>query len=295
MSSNRGEDPITTAKQLGEQASYDAERHNSGVVPPTLAALTTTTIITDDPLTLTNVFEASKIKNFLYKVEPNMARLYKPALDLISTTTALFLKSMVEKAVLLEQQQQQDNSRCRQTNEEEQGRAHHLDDADAGDTDPNPKPEHFLITSNHLKRVVSSNHSSLDFLEETYENFKNKDGSVLPSSLKEYIPRVREDKKPQQAKRTANTQITSSGQSESANENEDMKRLKTAVAGTCSSSTFNATSTFNNNNTNNKDASLLLSATTTDDAPLEKAIADAANTKESHILEEIVEDEDDYD
>jgi len=137
-------------------------------------------------------------------------------------------------------------------------------------------------------RPKAISNPSLDFLEETYDNFKDKDGSVLPSSLKQYVPYVRVNKK--RTKRAGNTQT--SGQSNCANENENNnKRLKTVAK---TSSTFNATGTTINANNTDAAASSLLSITT-DDAPLEKAIADAANSKESRILDKIVADEDDYD
>jgi len=198
---------------------------------------------------LTTVFDPTKIKMFLYKEEPNMARLNGPSLDLISTTTALFLKSIIDKSLRLDIGSQQ------------------ITNKDEGQTYPDSKE--FLITSTHLKRAILTS-PSLGFLKETFENFKNKDGSVPVSSLRVYVPPV---KKKQTKNRIANQ--SSPNQSDPEKEISNKRRRKTDA-------------TFN---TYNQETPLFSS----DHAPLEKAIANAANAKGHNIVEKIVADEDDYD
>ena len=132
----------------------------------------------------------------------------------------------------------------------------------------------------------------MEFLQETYENVIDKDGSARVSSLREYIPAVKKVKVKQGNKRGAaanssSSIINQSGNSrdENNNNNNNSKRRRKTDSETCTSSAFI------DSNTNNKDSSLFSS----DDAPLEKAIADATNTKESRMLDKIIADEDDYD
>ena len=277
-SSSRDDKLLTkTEEQEQEQEQQeiipkDADAHNSNDI-----TLLQKQRITTDQL-LTNVFDPSKIKNFLYKEEPNMARLNGPSLDLISTTAALLLKSIVEKAIRLDNDNGSSSSCLQQQQRNNK----------VGDKGP---PEQILITSTHLKRLISSSNPSLEFLQETYENVIDKDGSARVSSLREYIPAVKKVKVKQGNKRGAAANSSSSiinqsdnSRDENNNSNNSKRRRKTDFE-TCTSSAFI------DNNTNNKDSSLFSS----DDAPLEKAIADATNTKESRMLDKIIADEDDYD
>ena len=286
-SSSRDDKLLTKTEQQEQEQEQqqeiipkDDDAHNSND-----ATLLQKQPITTDQL-LTNVFDPSKIKNFLYKEEPNMARLNGPSLDLISTTAALLLKSIVEKAIRLDNdngsssslQQQQEQQQQRNNKEGEKG-----------------PPEQILITSTHLKRLISSSNPSLEFLQETYENVIDKDGSARVSSLREYIPAVKKVKVKQGNKRGAAANSSSSiiNQSDNSkdennnnnNNNNNSKRRRKTDSGTCTSSAFI------DSNTDSKDSSLFSS----DDAPLEKAIADATNTKESRMLDTIIADEDDYD
>lgn len=119
--------------------------------------------------TLTTVLDPSKIKVFLYKEEPNLARLNGQSLELISTTIALFLKSIIETSTRLDTCCQKKIKRSRY------------------DEEPTQQPTEFLITSTHLMRVISTN-PSLGFLTKIFENRKDKDGSVPTSLLKGYTP-----------------------------------------------------------------------------------------------------------
>ncbi|OEU20636.1 hypothetical protein FRACYDRAFT_234269 [Fragilariopsis cylindrus CCMP1102] len=261
-----------------EIISKDDDAHNSNDI-----TLLQKQPITNDQL-LTNVFDPSKIKNFLYKEEPNMARLNGPSLDLISTTAALLLKSIVEKAIRLDNDNGSSSSLQQQQQQQQQR------NNKEGDKGP---PEQILITSTHLKRLISSSNPSLEFLQETYENVIDKDGSARVSSLREYIPAVKKVKVKQVNKRGAaahpsssiiNQTDNSKDENNNNNSNNSKRRRKT------DSGTYRS-SAFIDNNTNNKDNSLFSS----DDAPLKKAIADATNTKESRMLDKIIADEDDYD
>ena len=278
-SSSRDDKLLTkTEQQEQEQQEIipkDDNAHNSNDI-----TLLQEQRITTDQI-LTNVFDPSKIKNFLYKEEPNMARLNGPSLDLISTTAALLLKSIVEKAIRLDN----DNDSSSSLQQQQQQR-----NKKEGDKGP---PEQILITSTHLKRLISSSNPSLEFLQETYENVIDKDGSARVSSLREYIPAVKKVKVKQGNKRGAAANPSSSiiNQSDNSkdennnNNSNNSKRRRKTDSGTCTSSAFI------DSNTNNKDNSLFSS----DDAPLKKAIADATNTKESRMLDKIIADEDDYD
>ena len=281
-SSSRDDKLLTkTEQQEQEQQEIipkDDNAHNSNDI-----TLLQKQRITTDQL-LTNVFDPSKIKNFLYKEEPNMARLNGPSLDLISTTAALLLKSIVEKAIRLDNDNDSSSSLQQQQQQQQQQRNNKV-----GDKGP---PEQILITSTHLKRLISSSNPSLEFLQETYENVIDKDGSARVSSLREYIPAVKKVKVKQGNKRGAAANPSSSiinqsdnSRDENNNNSNNSKRRRKTDSGTCTSSAFI------DSNTNNKDSSLFSS----DDAPLEKAIADATNTKESRMLDKIIADEDDYD
>jgi len=279
-SNSRDDKLLTKAKQQ--------EQEQQEIIPKDLNTNEVTLLLQQPIITtdqLTTVFDPSKIKKFLYKEEPNMAILNGPSLDLISTTAALFLKSIVEKAIRLDD----DNGSCLQQQQQQQQQRNKEEDEGQTQTQRRDLPKQFLITSTHLKRVISSN-PSLEFLQETYENVIDKDGSARMSSLREYIPAVKKVKVKQVKKRVAaNLSSSSINQSDSKDENENNnnnKRRRKTDSGTCTSSTFI------NNNTDNKDDNSLFSS---DDAPLEKAIADAANTNESRMLETIIADEDDYD
>jgi hypothetical protein len=50
----------------------------------------------NDITTASSVLDSSRIKAFLYKQEPNLAKIKHPRLQLISTTSELFLKSIVD-------------------------------------------------------------------------------------------------------------------------------------------------------------------------------------------------------
>jgi predicted transcriptional regulator len=279
---DRGDDFIEDVKQQEKVVTDhgDAAENNVSdiVVPQSLSALTS-----NDPSVLTTIFEPSKIKNFLYKVEPNIARINASSLDLISTTAALMLQKLVEKAVLREQDDINNQMYKKTTRKEEYRQGRHIDiDNENQDASVDVDIEHFLLTSNHLKRVVSANNSpSLDFLEETYESFRDKDGSVLPSRLHEYVPR--KATKRSAATVAGNVQTTTLAQLDYCEEGKN----------------------GDNGNNNKKlkiyhrskdSSSLLLSSNGSNDAdPLERAIANAANAEESHVLDEIVEDDDDYD
>ena len=285
-SSSRDDKLLTKTEQQEQEQEQqeiipkDADAHNSNDI-----TLLQKQRITTDQL-LTNVFDPSKIKNFLYKEEPNMARLNGPSLDLISTTAALLLKSIVEKAIRL------DNDNGRSSSLQQQQQQQQQRNNKEGEKGP---PEQILITSTHLKRLISSSNPSLEFLQETYENVIDKDGSARVSSLREYIPAVKKVKVKQGNKRGAaannpsssiiNQSDNSKDENNNNNSNNSKRRRKTD-SGTCTSSAFI------DSNTNNKDNSLFSSS---DDAPLEKAIADATNTKESRMLDKIIADEDDYD
>jgi len=199
---------------------------------------------------------------------------------LISTTAALMLQKLVEKAVLREQDDISNPMYKKTAKKEEHRQGRHIDIGNENrDASLNVGNERFLLTSNHLKHVVSTNTSpSLDFLEETYEIFKDKEGSVLPSRLHEYVPR-------KATKRSAaivggNAKTITLGQPdycEEGNNGNNNKKLK-------------------RNPTSLDSSSLLLSSNGShDDNPLERAIANAANAEERHVLDEIVEDDDDYD
>jgi hypothetical protein len=245
-------------------------------VPPSFAALSN-----DDPCVLTTVFETSKMKSFLYKIEPNMAKINAPSLELISTVAALVLKTLVEKAVLREQGNTS-NQMCKKAQNKGCPRGDQNQESSLHDS-----VENFLITSNHLKRVVSANNDlpSLDFLRETFENFRDRDASVLPSKLHEYVPRKaykRETKRSASnlAGYSQTTTLNHSdgfGEGKSGNNENSKKRLKS-------------------NHTGKDPSSLALSSKVGSDARcLEREIANATNAQESLISHKIIEDDDDYD
>jgi len=246
-SKNKSND-LKEKKPRGKVRSVPGDSNAASDLPPN--ALTN-----DDPIALTTIFEPSKIKNFLYKIEPNMARINATSLDLVSTTATLLLKALVDKAV---QEEQQDDNR-RGTKKD---RAHKI----------GPAKHDVLLTSNRLKNVVLGNiPSSLDFLEETYENFRDKDGSFLPSKLCEYVPRTAKRKQGVGSAATVG-KIETSGQNNCDEINN--KRLKGNYAS----------------------SSLLLSSECANDAtPIERAIANAATATETIVVDKIIEDDDDYD
>jgi hypothetical protein len=232
------------------------------------------TLKNSDPCTLTSLFESSKIKSFLYKVEPNIAKINASSLDLISTTAAIMLKALVEKAVLQERAGFSNNMIAK-TGEGGYGQDRENRNRDAS---LNVGAEHFLLTSNHLKRLVSANNSSsLAFLEETFENFRDKDGSILPSKLHEYVPRKVYNKDHRVTKRSAAT-----------------------IAGNVRKAALNSMlyEEVKNGDTkkDNKRLKLLPSLNGGDDVnSLERVIAAVANAEEHYVCDKIVEDDDDYD
>lgn len=255
-------------KARGMKARGKARTDDGHAADDSIAAnLPRTALSTDDPIALTTILEASKTKNFLYKVEPNMARINAASVDLISTTATLLLKSLVDKAV---QEEQNDlNNKI----------VAHGEDADAS-------TKHVLLTSNRIKNTVLDNKpSGLGFLEETYENFRDKDASFLPSKLCEYVPRTAK-RKPGALKQSAvhakrNVLVGQNASEHTGNiddqHNRSNKRLKQTIDLKGSSS-------------------LLLSSECANDAtPIERAIAEAANAAETIGMDKIIEDDDDYD
>lgn len=245
------------------------KNYSDVVVPPPVSTLTNS-----DPCTLTSLFESSKIKSFLYKVEPNIAKINASSLDLISTTAAIMLKALVEKAVLQERDGFSNNVSAKTSKGGyEQDRENRNRDASL-----NVGAEHFLLTSNHLKRLVSAkNSSSFVFLEETFENFRNKDGSILPSKLHEYVPRKVYNKDHRATKRSAAT-----------------------IAGNMRKTALNSTlyeeDKKGDDKKDNKRLKLLPSLNVGNDAnSLERVIAAVANAEEHYVCDKIVEDDDDYD
>ena len=235
-SSSRDDKLLTKTEQQEQEQEQqeiipkDADAHNSNDI-----TLLQKQRITTDQL-LTNVFDPSKIKNFLYKEEPNMARLNGPSLDLISTTAALLLKSIVEKAIRLDNDN--DSSSSLQQQQQQQQQRNNKE----GDKGP---PEQILITSTHLKRLISSSNPSLEFLQETYENVIDKDGSARVSSLREYIPAVKKVKVKQGNKRGAAANPSSSiinqsdnSRDENNNNSNNSKRRRKTDSETCTSSAF---------------------------------------------------------
>lgn len=226
-----------------------------------LSALTS-----DDPSVLTTIFEPSKIKNFLYKVEPTMPRINASSLDLISTTATVLLKTLVEKAVLLEQKDRKDQTLQK---------------------DDHNKKKSVLITSNRLKSVVESTSgpSALDFLEDTFENFTDKDGKFLPHQQSAYVPRTTQKRK---SKATDQSTTTLEGD----------KSTTTSIQATGAQAESGGTEKRQKTNHDYKGASssLLHSnefVNTTNS--VERAIAQAASATEQYAPERIVEDDDDYD
>mmetsp|Transcript_20558 Transcript_20558/g.51124 ORF Transcript_20558/g.51124 Transcript_20558/m.51124 type:complete len:250 (+) Transcript_20558:64-813(+) len=247
-SSKNKSNGVNEKKPRGKTRTVPGDSNAASDLPPN--ALTN-----DDPIALTTIFEPSKIKNFLYKVEPNMARINATSLDLVSTTATLLLKALVTKAVQ-EEQQDGDSRRKDHALKEDGGRAKQI-----------------LLTSNRLKNVVLGNSPyCLDFLEETYENFRDKDGSFLPSKLCEYVPRTAKRKQGVGSAATIGNNETSGENNFDENTN---KRLKG----------------------NHASSSLLLSSECANDAtPIERAIANAATAKrETIVVDKIIEDDDDYD
>eukprot|EP00536_Pseudo-nitzschia_multiseries_P007444 jgi/Psemu1/287128/fgenesh1_pg.175_\ len=253
----RGNRNRNDAAAANDAATVDAQPPTGDSVPPPLRQLPR--ILTHaDPLAPTTVLEGSKIKNFLYKEEPNMPKLKAPALELISATAALLLKSVVEQATLVERS---DRGGEEVPSRGEKGSITATAAAVAGDV---------LITTNHLKRAVvagsdstasSSPSSCLGFLAETYEGLRDKDVSVPPSRRQAYVPRSAAAAAAKRRKRTAGTSV-------------EMLEQESV------SSVTNATNA------------------TTGAGPLEKAIADATAANETTttlVDNEIVEDDDDYD
>ena len=271
-----------------EQKEQDVKMHtdhsdnvdddNSNFVPsPSLSSLVNT-----DPSVLSTIFQSSKIKSFMYKIEPNIAKFNGPSLDLISTTAAIFLKTLVEKAVKREQDDASNQRHSKIRKEGDQLNCCRDSEKQVGSLDAF---DHFLITSNHLKGIVSANiPSSLVFLEETYKNFIDKDSSVLPSKLHEYIPRKISTKNRRGTKRSSaklcNTQTNTCVQLESYEEGDKKddgisgKRLK-------------------RNFSRKDDSSCLLLVPKTN--PLDKAIENAAFAEDTLSFGKIIEDDDDYD
>ena len=228
----------------------------------------------DDPSTLTTIFEPSKIKNFLYKVEPTMSRMNAASLDLISATATVLLKTLVEKAVLQEKEDETIRKYAKNNNSTQSSKLQ-------------TTQKEILMTSNRLKNVVESTSgpSALDFLEDTFENFRDKDGSFLPSKLTEYVPRATHKRKP---KATDQSVVTSAGDSTST--------TSIQASGGQADSRGNESKRRKTNHAYKGASSLLLSNEFVDNSdPVERAIAQAAAATEHYEPEKIVEDDDDYD
>lgn len=251
---------LKTTEKVGTDHG-DASENDAADAPPSLSALSN-----NDPCVLTNIFEPSKIKNFVYKIEPNIAKFNASSLDLISTTAALIIKALVENAVMREQDDTRHHTNKKIRKDESLHESLHVE------------AQHLLLASNQLKRVVTANSpSSLDFLTESYRNFRDKDASFLPSRLNEYIPRKACDKTKRANKRSVATVAGNFEKGETERNEDSNKKLKSnhACRGS-SSSSFSP-----------KDCS--------DADPLKRAIRTAVNAEEKHVLDEIIEDEDDYD
>lgn len=244
------------ATSNGDTADNDAS--DSSRLP--LSALTS-----DDPSVLATIFEPSKIKNFLYKVEPTMSRINASSLDLISTTATVLLKTLVEKAVLLEQEDRKDRTIQK---------------------DEHNKNKSVLITSNRLKSVVESTSgpSALEFLEDTFENFTDKDGKFLPNQQSAYVPRTTQKRKPKapdqstttRGGKSTTTSIQATGVQAESGGTEKRQKTNHDYKG-ASSSLLHSNEFVNTTNS------------------VERAIAQAASATEQYAPETIVEDDDDYD
>ena len=246
-------------------------------VPPTISALTNM-----DPSSFRTVFQSSKIKSFLYKVEPNIAKVNGPSLNLMSATAALFLKRLVEEAVKQEQDVTSNHKYIKTRKEDYQCNDHPRNEKQGASLDSGV--DYFLITSNQLKRVVSANSpSSLVFLEETYQTFLDKDNSILPSKLHEYVPRNVVNKTRRGRKRptteacnSTSTKLVYLDHSEEGNKGDIGKKDKQL-----------------SRKTKRKASSSLLLMPKTN--PLDKAIANAVNGEEKLVQGKIIEDDDYYD
>jgi len=143
----------------------------------TAANLPPTALSTEDPIALTTTLEAARIKSFLYKIEPNMPRISADALELISTTATLLLKSIVDKTVQEEEDERNKKGRY------------------------NDHSKEVLLRSNRIKGAVLNNKSlGFDFLEDTYENFRARD---VQSRYGEYIPKAKKRNQIARAKQKA--------------------------------------------------------------------------------------------
>jgi hypothetical protein len=100
---------------------------------------------------LTSIFDPAKIKALLYREEPKMATVPKPSLQLIGTTSALFLKDLVEVVLKTDEH----NNDC-------------------------------LVTFDRLDEAVSSN-PSFQFLRGAIDDF-NEVNNKTNNDTKEYVP-----------------------------------------------------------------------------------------------------------
>lgn len=280
-SKTRGDDfvlKITEQKEQKVKTEHieTVENDDSNIaVPPPISALTNV-----DPSVLRIVFQSSKIKSFLYKIEPNIAKINGPSLDLMSTTAALLLESLVEKAV----KQGHDDTRSHRFTKIRKGsrRRHDHPDNEKQCASLNEGVDHFLITSKQLKRVVSANNpSSLVFLEKKYEDFMDKDSSFIPSKSNEYVPRNTVNRNHRSTKRSAtktcNTKTTTSVQL-------DQKVNKGCIG---------KSNEHLQKEPSRKDPSSLLLGSKTN--PLDMAIVNALYAEEKLVFGSIIKDDDDYD
>ena len=163
--------------------------------------------------------------------------------------------------------------------------AHHTNDKE--DRDIYTNDDHILVTSNRLKSVLESTNepSALDFLEETYENFRDKDGSFLPSKLSEYVPRTAQQRKPKAKKPSAARVMRTTTLPEQAD-----GALQAESAG------HKAKRPKRNHTYRGSPSSLLLSSECANGTgPVQKAIAQAVAATGNYAPDQIIEDEDDYD
>lgn len=217
---------------------------------------------------LTTVFDPSKIKSILYKEESNMARLYGPGLKLISTTAALFLRSIIERAAASDDGAG-DGPRL----------ANQLDNRDHQPPARASSPAAPLVTLRMLREVVSSD-PALEFLRESLDAVKDKDRTASSLSLlKEYVPTPAAaastsslERHPRKRKAIGGTASTNGSQSNVTTERRQWKKAARTVG--TGSEQPSAESSFD---------------------PLERAIVEAGGADEGRLPDEIVPDEDDYD
>lgn len=178
----------------------DVGSHHGPTIPDNVgSSITTTTTTTTVPLHhhqqqqhyLTTVFDPTKIKNILYREESNMARLYSPGLKLISTTTALFLKTIIDQAAATEGGGGQEGGAVvHNSNKEEEGPNDENDDVEgSGDGDVGCSIRSSNKTSTKHKNLTSSSSSKKrtpmlsSLSSKTDDNDKSNETSIRVISL----------------------------------------------------------------------------------------------------------------